>query len=198
MIALRAKDLKLDELVELVNGWGKRGRVWLETSDAWSLAYWQGLTEMLPSCGAGRTPTLDQAEMLVRRSVAGRLFDTTGELRWRKLPALGESAWRTVYLGEDLESISTLENRNELDGLSPRKSEHPLWGILTDAGRRQRNELDEWVELRIPHRFRYPVELPTSRFPVLAVKAIVEIWRNDRGDSHFVRLCDLQAYPVGE
>jgi hypothetical protein len=111
---------------------------------------------------------------------------------------LGELAWRTVYLGEDAESVAVLEMRRELDGLTGTKSEHPLWGLLTAPGRRKKDAPDKWIELRIPHRFRYPVEIPTPRPAALAVKAVVETWRDERGEAHFVRLCDLLAYTVGE
>ncbi len=197
-VVLRAKDLTLPELLTLLGTGRDRSRVWLDAPDGWALAYWLGLAGKLLWCGAGREPGDELAEDAVSRSVAGRLFDSAGELRWRKLSVLGESAWRTVYLGEDAESVGLLEKRSELDGLTGTKSEHPLWGILTAPGRRKKDAPDEWVELRIPHRFRYPVEVPTPRPTALAVKAVVETWRDDRGEAHFVRLCDLLAYTVGE
>jgi hypothetical protein len=195
MVVLRANDLTLPELLALIGNWS-RGRVWLDAPDGWALAYWPGLTGQLPWCSAGREPAEVAAEDAVSRSVAGRLFGNQGELRWRKLPALGESAWRTVYLGEDAESVASLEKRSELDDLTSTKSEHPLWGILTAEAQRRGHAQDEWVELRIPHRFRYPVTVPTP--PPLAVKLIVETWKDKRGEAHFMRLCDLLAYPIGE
>lgn len=197
MAVLRAKDLTLPELLVILRDW-VAGRVWLDAPDGWALAYWPGLAGKLPWCGAGRESNEVAVEDAVSRSVTGRLFDGQGELRWRKLPALGESAWRTVYLGEVRDSIASLPSRGELDGLAPRRSEHPLWGILTDSTRRSQDSLDEWVELRIPHRFRYPVTVPHPRPPVLAVKVVVETWKDTRGEAHFARLCDLLAYPVGE
>jgi hypothetical protein len=197
MAVLRAKDLTLPELLALLVNWG-RGRVWLDAPDGWALAYWPGLVGKLPLCSAGSEPGEVAAKDAVSRSVAGRLFDGAGELRWRQLPVMGLSAWRTVYLGEDAESVASLEKRSELDDLTNTKSEHPLWGILTAAARRNDDAQDEWVELRIPHRFRYPVDVPTPRPMALAVKAVVETWKDKRGEAHFMRLCDLLAYPVGE
>jgi hypothetical protein len=198
MAVLRAKDLTSSELLALVSAWGKRGRVWLEAPDGWSLAYWPGLAELIPWCAAGREPGSITAKDAVERSVAGRLFDRAGELRWRKLPVLGESAWRTVFLGEDCDAVTPLPLRTELNNLQPRHSEHPLWGILTAAARRRDDEPAEWVELRIPHRFRYPVQVPTPQPKTLAVKVVVETWKDQRGEAHFMRLCDLSAYDVGE
>lgn len=198
MAVLRAKDLTLPELLALVGAWERRGRVWLDAPDGWALAHWPGLTGNLPWCGASREPGEVVAEEAVSRSVAGRLFDGQGELRWRKLPVLGEVAWRTVYLGEESASVAALQSRSELDGLEPKRSEHPLWGILTVSARRRDDAQNEWVELRIPHRFRYPVDVPTPRPAALAVKAVVETWKDMRGEAHFMRLCDLLAYPVGE
>jgi hypothetical protein len=197
MAVLRAKDLTLPELVVLLGNWG-RGRVWLDAPDGWSLAYWPGLAGKLPWCGAGREPGQVKVDEAVSRALSGRLFDGQGELRWRKLPVLGEAAWRTVYLGEERDSVTSLPPRSELDSLEPKRSEHPLWGILTESARRRSDAADEWVELRIPHRFRYPVDVPTPRPTALAVKAIVETWKDKRGEAHFMRLCDLLAYPVGE
>lgn len=198
MAVLRAKDLTLPELLALVGAWEKSGRVWLDAPDGWTLAYWTGLTGRVPWCGAGREPGEIAAEDAVSRSVAGRLFDGQGELRWRRLPVLGETAWRTVYLGEDRDTVALLPSRTELEGLKPKRNEHPLWGILTESVRRRNDAPDEWIELRIPHRFRYPVEVPTARPAALAVKAVVETWKDKYGEAHFMRLCDLLAYPVGE
>ena len=197
MAVLRAKDLTLPELLVLLGNWG-RGRVWLDAPDGWALAYWPGLAGKLSWCGASREPGEVAAEDAVSRSVAGRLFDGQGELRWRKLPVLGEAAWRVVYLGVERDSVAALPPRRELDGLEPKRSEHPLWGILTASARRRDNDQAEWVELRIPHRFRYPVDVPSPRPPALAVKAVVEPSKDERGEAHFVRLCDLLPYTVGE
>lgn len=197
MAVLRANDLTLPELLALLGAW-VGGRVWLDAPDGWALAYWPGLAGKLPWCGAGHEPGEVLAQEAVSRSTAGRLFDDDGELKWRQLPVLGESAWRTVYLGEERDSVTSLPPRSELDSLEPKRSEHPLWGILTAPARRGDDAQDEWVELRIPHRFRYPVDVPTPRPTALAVKAVVETWKDKRGEAHFVRLCDLSAYPVGE
>ena len=66
-------------------------------------------------------------------------------------------------------------------GLRPRRDRYFLWG------RQTRTTPGEWVELRIPHRFRYPVAgNPRS------VSAVVEQWCDDVDEPHFLRLCDLE------
>ncbi len=116
------------------------------------------------------------------RSTAGRLFASDGELRWRVIPALGEACWRTIFLGRAAWTGTALEDRSEyLRGLQPWRDRFFLWGQQSDA------TLGEWIELRIPHRFRYPV----AGNPV-NVTALVEQWRDAAGEPHFLRLCDLE------
>lgn len=197
MAVLRASDLKLSELLSVLDLW-KEGRIWLDAPDGWSLDYWPGLENKLLWYAAGREPGEVKAEEAVSRSTAGRLFDHDGELQWRKLPVLGESPWRTVYLGTERDAVVSLPNQPDLNGLKAKRSEHPLWGILTPSSQRQGEAQDEWIELRIPHRFRYPVEVPTPRPTALAVKVVVETWTDNRGEVHFMRLCDLSAYNLGD
>jgi hypothetical protein len=195
---LRAKDLTPDELAGLLAALrfpeSAKVRAWLEGPDGWSLAYWPGTGGSVLWYGAGRLATEQAVQDLLPRLVGGRIFAPAGELRWRTLPALGARTCRTVYLGQDLDTVASLEVRYELAGLQARSAEHPLWGLLTAATRGQGGEPDAWVELRVPHRFRYPVE-PIPAAERVAVKAVVETWIDVRGDAHFVRLCDLQAYP---
>ena len=116
------------------------------------------------------------------RSTAGRLFAPDGELRWRVIPALGEECWRTVFLGHADWTGAALEDcTDHLHGLQPGRDRFFLWGKQSDA------TPGEWIELRIPHRFRYPV----GGNPV-NVMALVEQWRDAAGETHFCRLCDLE------
>jgi hypothetical protein len=196
---LRARDLKPDELTGLLAGLrfpeDQKVRAWLDGLDGWSLAYWPGVEGRVPWYGAGRLPAEEAVRDLLPRLVGGRLFAPAGELRWRRLPALGASPCRAVYLGQELDSVAALDPRDELAGLSPRPDGHPLWGLLTAATRGREGDPDAWVELRVPHRFRYPVPAPDPSWARVGVKALVETWCDERGEPQFVRLCDLQAYP---
>jgi hypothetical protein len=190
---LRARDLTPDELAGLLSTLrflgDRKVRSWLDGVDGWSLAYWPGIEGSVLWYGAGRAPTDKPLRELLPRLVGGRVFAPAGELRWRRLPALGASSCRTVYLGEDLDSVAALDVLPEFAGLSAHRDEHPLWGLLTSA------TPDAWVELRVPHRFRYPVDGVDPSWKRCGVKAIVETWTDRRGEPHFVRLCDLEAYP---
>ena len=163
------------------------GYVWLEAPDGWAFDWWDwssGLEGKLCWCGAGREPVEELARDCLARSIAGRLFAPSGELRWRTIPALGPSGWRTVFLGTDDWVHSALDDHSAtLHGLQPHQDKFFLWGQQTTA------TPAEWVELRIPHRFRYPVAgNPRS------VRVVVEQWRDETGEPHFVRLCGLEPY----
>ena len=196
---LRAGDLTPDELTGLLTDLhfpdGPKVRAWLDGVDGWSLAYWPGVEGAVLWNGAARTPTEEPVRGLLPQLVGGRIFAPAGELRWRRLPASGPRPCRTVYLGVDIEGVGRLEPRNELVGKSSRTDVHPLWGQLTEATRGREGGPHEWVELRVPHRFRYPVDAPDLSWKRVGVKAVLETWTDDRGEAHFVRLCDLQAYP---
>lgn len=191
---LKASDLTPAGLLELIGALrlsaAERIRAWIEAPDGWALAYWPGLAGLLPWCGAGRSPRDVPAAEVLPRAYAGRLFAPSGELRWRVLPMLGERSCRTVFLGTEDWGVHPLAARDELERrkLSPHRACHPLWGQQT------RRTPGEWVELRIPHRFRYPVEAPAPAGGRVGVLTEVETWSDDRGEPHFMRLCDLRPY----
>jgi hypothetical protein len=165
-------------------------RLWLEGVDGWSLAFWPGTDGKVPWCGAGREPLECPVRELVGGSLSGRIFAPSGELRWRVLPALGEACCRTVFLGWRDWLPGQLGERSEvLADLTHRTGEAILWGQKTS------HSGDDWIELRVPHRFRYPVR-PDERAGGgrVGVKAVVEEWADASGDPHFVRLCDLRTY----
>ena len=156
-------------------------RIWLEAADGWAFHWCPGPEDKLPWCGAGRDPVEERAHDCLARSTAGRLFSPDGELRWRAIPALGASSWRTVFLGNtDWVGAALDDCSDRLTGLHPRRDSFFLWGQQTSE------TPGEWIELRIPHRFRYPVTGNSRN-----VKAVVEQWYDDTGEPHFVRLCDL-------
>jgi len=167
----------------------ERVRAWIEAPDGWALADWPGLSGELSWCGAGRPPLEASAEEVLKRAQAGRLFAPSGELRWRVLPVLGKACCRTVFLGNKDWAPEHLEMRPEIGrlGLRCQHAWHPLWGQQT------RRTPGEWIELRIPHRFRYPVEAPEPGGGRVGVQVEVEVWSDGRGEPHFARLRDLRA-----
>lgn len=189
--ALKAADLTLSRFLNLIEeldppaaGAAAR-RIWLEAADGWAFDWWRGIEHGFHWCGAGREPCepseVDAAGCL-SRSTAGRLFAPDGELRWRVVPALNERCWRTVFLGAGDWVGAGLEDRSDqLRGLQPRRERYFLWGQQTGQ------TPGEWIELRIPHRFRYPVAGNPRH-----VVAVVEHWRDEFGEPHFFRLCDLE------
>ena len=157
--------------------------IWLEAPDGWALDRWNGEGE-LRWYGAGRESTKKSAQDCLSCSTAGRLFAPSGELRWRTIPALGQSYWRTVFLGRVDWVGPVLEDHSDtLNGLHSHQENFLLWGRQTSA------TPDEWVELRIPHRFRYPITDNPER-----VKVIVEQWDDSTGAPHFIRLCGLASF----
>ena len=88
---------------------------------------------------------------------------------------------------------SGLPRNQRLDGRCTARQLHsaggpaPAPGPLLPWGRQTKATPGEWVELRIPHRFRYPVAGNPG-----SVAAVVEQWCDDVGEPHFLRLCDLE------
>lgn len=149
---------------------------WIEWPDGWALGRWRDLRD-------DRAPTLVD-------SSAGRVFHDSGELRWRVLPCLGAHPLRAVYLGAQLWPGLTPMMQDEshiLTGLEPRRVQHVLWGEYYDP-------TGEWVELRIPQRFRYPLHARSQR-----VALVAELWESTTGgEPGFVRYCALIAFEGGE
>lgn len=187
---LKAGDLTQDEFLHAVGQWeapaGANGvtRIWAEGADGWTLDYWQSASDRLLWFGAAREPLSVSGTDALGRSWAGRIFAPWGELRWRLIPSGGERCRRVVFLGIADLFAGLLTDRSEiLAGLTPRTERFLLWG-------QQTSELPgEWIELRVPHRFRYPV-----REAAREVLAVVEIWTDGLAEPHFVRLCDLEPY----
>ena len=100
---LKAADLTPDQFLDLITDFDRKDspqqRIWLEAPDGWAFDWWRGLAGNLYWCGAGREPVEKSACDCLIRSTAGRLFAPDGELRWRIIPALDESCWRAVFLG---------------------------------------------------------------------------------------------------
>ncbi len=189
-IWLRAADLKPGEFLDLVGKLVLRDvqtprRIWLEAADGWAFDWWFGLDHDLNWCGAAREPYAELAGSCLSRSTAGRLFAPDGELRWRVIPALGDACWRTTFLGDVDWTGAALEDCSDrLRGLEPKQERYFLWGQQTTV------TPGEWIELRIPHRFRYPVD----GNPRL-VMAVAEQWCDEIGEPHFLRLFDLEPAP---
>ena len=204
---LKAADLIQKQFIELVanlqpNNVKQPGYVWLEAPDGWTFDWWDWTSELvvpeesinneeprvnaLRWCGIGQESVAEKepAYDCLTRSTAGRLFDSAGELRWRTIPALGEACYRVVFLGNtDWVGTALKDHSDSLKDLQPREDRFFLWGQQT------KETPEEWIELRIPHRFRYPVSGDPKR-----IKIRVEQWRDSTGAIHFSRLCDLEPY----
>jgi hypothetical protein len=218
---LRAGDLdprNLPELVGQIPNAGGLGsppvRIWAEGADGWAFDFWRGLEDPIGWCAAGQEPTELTGRTVLERAESGRIFAPEGELRWRLVPADSPDTaaavhhCRLVFLGmhDWFPSSGLLAPRTELDQLSRHESELDvlLWGQQTE------HTPGEWIELRIPHRFRYPVSevLPegtrgaavgpfSSRpHPRSRVRLRTEIWVDRWGTPHFMRLCDLLISPI--
>ena len=190
---LKAADLTQDKFLTLVTGLRLPdadelpGYLWLEAPDGWAFDEWSWQPDpegQLHWRGAGREPVEERTTDCLGRSTTGRLFAPDGELHWRTVLASdGELRWRTVFLGRvDWVGAALDDHSDILDNLHSRRDEFFLWGQQTDE------TPDEWVTLRIPHRFRYPVNGNPDR-----VKVVVERWSDDVGEPHFVRLCNLKS-----
>ena len=187
---LKAADLTRHEFLDLVGNLDPQSavtpsRIWLEAADGWAFDWWPGLDHDLNWCGAGRESYAERAGGCLSRSTAGRLFAPDGELHWRVIPALGEACWRTTFLGDGDWTATALEDCSDhLRGLAPKQERYFMWGQQTAA------TPGEWIELRIPHRFRYPVASDPRH-----VLVVVEQWRDEVGEPHFLRLSDLEPAP---
>jgi hypothetical protein len=189
---LRASDLTPDDLLrlleELVPPAGEKVRCWLDAPDGWALDYWPGPNGIVRWNGAGRDPRKEPLKEVLPRVMQGRIFSPSGELKWRVLPALGERSCRVVFLGDWASAaLEALPLREELAALSRDEATYPLWGQQT------KHTPGEWIDLRIPHRLRYPVDAETPARGRVIAKVKVEIWKDRRGEPQFIRLCDLTA-----
>ena len=188
---LKAADLTQDTFLKLIENLHLDDNtstcyIWLEAADGWTLDCWDsesGLEGESRWYQAGHIPIKKSSRDCLTKSTAGRLFAPEGELRWRVIPALGNTSWRVVFLGTVDWVGTTLEDHSDsLKNLHPDQSSFYLWGQQTPTAP------DEWIELRIPHRFQYPITGNPDR-----VKVVVEQWHDDIGEPHFVRLCHLKA-----
>ena len=214
---LKAADLTQEQFLKLVNNLQpsndrQPSYIWLEAPDGWAFDWWDWKSDfkgtpherapagvqveadttnsedkdtsvnMLSWYGASQVVVKVPAYDCLMRSTAGRLFDPAGELRWRTIPALGDACWRVVFLGNtDWVGTSLDDHSDSLIGLQSRPDSFFLWGQQTPE------TPDEWIELRIPHRFCYPISGKPNR-----VKVLVEQWYDNTGLPHFLRLCNLE------
>lgn len=205
MSFLKIADLTQERFVELIgdikpDNVNRPGYVWLEAPDGWTFDWWDWTSEIvvpennneetrvntLHWRGTGQESVAEKepAYDCLARSTAGRLFEPEGELRWRMIPLLAETCYRVVFLGNtDWVGTALKDHSDCLNDLHLYEDRFFLWGQQTERTPK------EWIELRIPHRFQYPVHGNPSR-----VKVLVEQWRDDTGATHFSRLCNLEPY----
>ena len=185
--ALKAQDLDRDQFLRLISTLDESTqpdqsrRIWLECHDGWAFDYWLGLTGEINWCAAANPPRKFAASDLLSASISGRIFAPDGELRWRAIPAPNRYTLRTVFLGSSDWTRDRLEDRScLLEDLTPHVQNAFLWGQQTSPFP------GEWIELRIPHRFQYPIRGNPHR-----ILAEVQVWTDAFGQPQFSRLCDL-------
>jgi hypothetical protein len=190
---LRAGDLAPSEFLRLLEDLAFPAneviRCWLDAPDGWALDVWPGLAGSVSWNSAGCSPSNKPLNDVLPRVINGRIFALSGELKWRLLPALGPRSCRVVFLGSGWTSVAleSLPARDALARLIPNKKIYPLWGQQTAA------TPGEWIDLRIPHRLRYPVNAAPPGTGRVIARVTVEIWNDSSGEPQLVRLCDLDS-----
>ncbi len=192
MNELWAADLNRERFLEIFNEFPSGGdiicRCWLDAPDGWALDYWNGITSRVDWNGAGRFRSPKTFRDVIEHTTNGRIFSPAAELKWRFLPALEPNCYRVVYLGSGFNPAFAPDLQNHsalLLNMTQEKKSYPLWGHSTH------HTPDEWVELRIPHRLKYPVECPSPINGRISANIEVEIWKDAAGASHFIRLCQV-------
>jgi hypothetical protein len=189
---IRSGDLSTGGLLELLQviafPAGETVRCYLAAPDGWAFDYWPGTEGNVRWNRAARSQQEAPVGETLARLTEGRLFAPSGELRWRNLPINGPLRCRTVFLGRAVVETPGLEDRSHLESLTPHRQDLLLWGQQTSQSP------GEWIELRIPHRLVYPVEVKPVDGGRIGVKLNVEVWTNRSGEPAFQRLCDLTAF----
>ncbi len=193
MPTLRAGDLTSAEmsalLADLKYSPDESTRCWLDAFDGWAFDYWPGTAGSVNWNGAGRGPRVEALEPLLPRVTSGRVFAPSGELKWRNLPSLGERCWRAVFIGDrwPASGFNAMQEATDLTALSLERVTYPLWGQQT------RRTPGDWIDLRIPHRLRYPVRSMAPDQGRLITKIELELWKDTDGEPQFIRMCNLLA-----
>jgi len=166
--------------------------LWLTADAGWSLDAWRGLSESVNWYQAGclRNDASDVARQRILESSEGRLFDAKGEVRWQNIGSSSEPLFRVVAISSGeiweqerrlLRSAPGVEVCNARALGVRRRSESTqlaLWG------RQSPRTPGEWIELKIPHRFKYPVSQDNCNAESIAIDC--ETWEDDLGQVHFV------------
>lgn len=194
---LKAGDIPATDLAELIGQVQApdETRIWADGFDGWALDYWAGLDAPVRWCAAGRLPATLMGREVLARTQAGRIFAPSGELKWRNFHTPDAPCCRLVFLGESDWLPGRLVIRDELDriGMTASIESAILWGQKTGPSD------GDWIELRIPHRFRYPVpDIAAGPGGGIGVKIRTEVWSDRWGEPHFIRLRDLTPYPISE
>lgn len=167
MVIVRAGDLKGDELQRLLSKVQASGGeeppawFWLTTPDEWTIERWRGLEARVPVYQTQRSGGERAVGELVSKSEWGCIFQPLWELRWRRLEPFVDGRFRVRFAGEPGDDLqATLEEllrcALDVEGWQAEQRKYRLWGEHSEATD------PDWIELRIPHRFRYPV--PTARY----------------------------------
>lgn len=163
--------------------------VWLDGVDGFTLDFWPGPSGEIRWYRAGQLAQKRPLADVLDNVLSGRIFTSAGELRWRVLPVLGPKPVRTVFLGDEVfgQRFQQWLNPKDLPEMTARPFTYRLWGQQTV------NTPGEWIELRIPHRFVYPVAVQSQVKGRVLAKLRAEAWVDGAGRVHFVRLCQVFA-----
>ena len=183
-----ARFCRWEEFVPLLKqaseAWQDEGlRCWLAAPDGWSLDWWPGMAGRVRWYRACALAAESDAAEAAAKATEGRIFCPIGELRWRRLELRPDAPLRAVLLAQQGPIGEQMTDRSELLApWSPRRRTAYLWGQRTaESGQ-------EWIELRIPQRFRYPVH-GAPRF----VRLVLEEWIDPVGVVQLARFCALEG-----
>lgn len=145
---------------------------WLDFFDSWRFKKWFELKN----------------DTDLTQTIMGRIFASSGELRWRAIPFLNDSIIRVVFLGSCLwDGLGNClqDCSNELLGCTPQSQEILLWGKRDKTDK----TISRWIERKIPHHLYYPIESPSS--PYAAIET--QVWISDRdGQIQWMRFCQIK------
>ncbi len=196
MTKVQAADLTWEQFAQLLRDLNRgpdapKLRGWLEWPDGCSFDWWTSWNSEIACYCAWQRPRRKNFSTVVPEATAGRIFAPDGQLQWRVLPGERDTRiWRVVFIGsnqwwQDAQLAGFRDFSDQFSACSIRRCQYYLWGLHSPISP------GEWVELRIPQRFSYPVEKPCR-----GVRIEVEDFLNSVGEVVLSRWCDL--IPVDE
>ncbi len=185
---VRAGDINIEQLLVLLDeispavAEGKPPWVWITTVEEWVLDNWPGTDGKVLAYRAGTTASKRAVKELIGLSDSGCVFMPEYEVRWRRMEPYRAGTCRVRVAGQ----TGMLPGRaGELLGRELSLETPDVERFFRLWGEHSEFTGNDWVELRIPHRLRYP--LPVNRFVWLSVALIVD----DCGRVQYVRWREL-------